>query len=132
MERLYLLHHPLLYGDSGGVRTVIICVTAAEPSLDTPCEEHFGRAPFLIMADTDSGEWWPVENRFPGPCGGREPGAIRILMEHGVSVLITGRIGGTGQDALEVAGIRVFSCPEGMRVGEALRLFRAGQLGRIA
>jgi len=131
MARLYLLHHPRVSLEPED-DFLIICVTADGPSLDALCEEHFGRAPFLIMADGDSGRWWAVENRFPGPCGGREPGSIRILREHGVSVLITGRIGGTGQDALEAAGIRVFTCTEGESVSKTLQLFRAGELGRIA
>ena len=112
--------------------TLIICVSAAEGSPDAPCEEHFGRAPFYILIDTDSGEWRAVENRSPGPCGGKEPAAIRILMEHGVAILITGRVGGTGLEALAAAGIHVFSCGQEKSVGEALHLFRAGGMTRIA
>jgi len=110
---------------------VIICVTADGPSPDALCEEHFGRAPFLFMAEGDSGRWWAVENTLPGPCGGKVPGAVRILREQGVTVLVTGRVGGTGQEALEEAGIGVFCCPEGIPVGEALQRFRTGELIRI-
>ena len=109
----------------------IVCVTAGEPSLDSLCEEHFGRAPFLIMADTDSGRWWAVENRFPGPCGGKVPGAVRILAEHGVTVLITGRIGGTGQDAIEAVGIRILAAPGGTTVAAVLTRFREGSLAPL-
>jgi predicted Fe-Mo cluster-binding NifX family protein len=110
---------------------LIVCVTAGEPSLDALFEEHFGRALFLIMADMDSGKWQAVENRFPGPCGGKVPGAVRILEDHGVQVLITGRVGGTGQETLEAAGIRIFAAPAEITVRAALARFREGSLAPL-
>jgi predicted Fe-Mo cluster-binding NifX family protein len=110
---------------------LIICVTAGGSSLDALCEEHFGRAPFLIMAERDSGRWWAVENRSPGPCGGKVPGAVRILADHGVQVLITGRVGGTGQETLEAAGIRIFAAPSEITVRAALARFREGSLAPL-
>lgn len=114
-----------------GVATLIVCITAGESSTDAPCEEHFGRAPFFILTDTNSGEWWPVENRSAGPCGGKIPGAVQILIENRVQVLITGRIGGTGQEALEAAGIRVYAAPTDATVRTALVRFRAGSLAPL-
>jgi predicted Fe-Mo cluster-binding NifX family protein len=131
ITRFYLLHHTM-FSPEPGDEFLIICISADGPSLDALCEEHFGRAPFLIMADMDSGRWWAVENRSPGPCGGKIPGPVRILGEQRVTVLITGRVGGTGQEALERSGIRVFLCPGGISVGDALRRYRNGELPRIA
>jgi len=110
---------------------MIIGVTADRPSLDALCEEHFGRAPYFIITHTDSGEWRAVENPSPGPCGGKVPGAIRILLDHGIEVLITGRIGGSGQEVLEAAGIRIFTVPGDLTVREALARFREGSLDPI-
>jgi len=132
MGRLYLLHHPTAYGDSRrGWGPLIVCVTAGEPSLDALCEEHFGRTPFFIMADTGSGEWWPIENRFPGPCGGKIPGAVRILVDCGVQVLVTGRVGGSGQDAIEAAGIRIYAAPAEITVRGALARLREDSLAPL-
>ena len=110
---------------------MIVCVTAGEPSLDAPCEEHFGRAPFFLPADTDSGKWWPVENRLSGPCGGTVPGVVRIPLDHRVQVLVTGRVGGTGQDAIEAAGIRMYAAPAEITVRAALARFREGSLAPL-
>lgn len=110
---------------------MIGCVTAGEPSLDAPCEEHFGRSPFFILADTDSGEWWAVENRLAVPCGGTVPKAVRILVDCGVQVLVTGRVGGTGQDAIEAAGIRMYAAPAEITVRAALARFREGSLAPL-
>jgi predicted Fe-Mo cluster-binding NifX family protein len=130
MARLYLPLRPTV-SEARRDGLLIVCVTASEVSLDAPCEEHFGRAPVFILMDTDSGEWRAVENRYPGPCGGTVPGGIRILADHGVQVLITGRVGGSGQEALESAGIRIHIAPAETSVMAALALFREGSLARL-
>jgi len=59
------------------------------------------------------------------------PKAIRILVDQGVQVLITGRVGGSGPEALEAAGIRMYAVPAEITVRAALARFREGSLAPL-
>jgi len=111
---------------------MILCVTARGRGLDALVEPRFGRAPFFLMLEPDGIALTPVENPYTDARGGVGPRAVQVLVDHHVETLITGQVGANAVAALKAAGIRVFTCPEGGSVGEALQLFRAGRLARIA
>jgi predicted Fe-Mo cluster-binding NifX family protein len=88
---------------------MIICITAQGPTLDTPAEERFGRAPYYIFIDTDSNGIEAHENRFAAGAGGVGPKAAQLLIDRGVKALISGQVGGNANEVLTAADIAMYS-----------------------
>jgi predicted Fe-Mo cluster-binding NifX family protein len=111
-------------------RIMIIAMTAREPEFETELEPRFGRAPYFILVETETGEWRTVKNAGAGASGGAGTQAAQILSEEGVKALICGRVGPKASDALEAANIDGYRS-ESRALGEVLDAFKGGGLSRI-
>jgi predicted Fe-Mo cluster-binding NifX family protein len=107
-----------------------ICITAQGATLDARVEERFGRAPFFIFIDSETGDFEAVENSAAADSGGVGPKAAQVLVRHGVSALISGQVGGNARDILSASGIAMYVYRGGGTVRYALNLFRDNALGR--
>lgn len=101
-----------------------IAVTSTGPSLDAPMDERFGRCSYFVVASAEGSDFDPVDN----PCATQGHGAgiqaARLVAEHGVSVVLTGRCGPKASDALAAAGVSVVT-GHGGTVREALEKYNA-------
>ncbi len=106
-----------------------ICITAKEAGLEAPFDEHFGRAPYLIIVDGRTGELVESINN-SGNQGivqgaGLETG--RVVSEAGVSIVLTGHLGPKATDYLKMAEIASYKVSAGT-VAEAFEKFKAGDV----
>ncbi len=86
---------------------MIIAVTAQEGHMDSPVDSHFGRAPFFMIANSETMEVYAVDNKEGvNASNGAGTGAAQLMSERNVEVVYTGRVGPKASDALEKAGIR--------------------------
>lgn len=108
-----------------------ICVTAKGDSLDSLAEMRFGRSPFFIVIDEESGASSAIKNEYADAAGGVGPRSAQVLISNGVKVLITGQLGGNAQRAIEAAGIEVYQYRSDGTVNDALKQYRNGSLTRI-
>jgi predicted Fe-Mo cluster-binding NifX family protein len=102
-----------------------ICIpTESDEGLAAAVAGHLGRAPFLTLVDTDSGEVAVLANapHGEGSCAPAQP-----LAGRGVDAVVCPGAGRRAVAALQAAGIRVLltSAP---RVDEALAAVRRGGL----
>jgi len=111
---------------------MIVCITARAAGTDAPVEERFGRAPYFVFVDTETGKSESVDNPLINAAGGVGPRAVQVLAEHGATVLITGQVGGNAAKALEAGGIRVYACRGGGSAADALAAYTAGDLQPIS
>ena len=103
-----------------------IGIAAMGPDLDSQVSERFGRAPYFLIYDIDSGELEAVPNDVGG--GGAGVRAGMTLANNGVEYLITGGgVGPNAHEALSSAGIKVIGFTKGT-VKEVVERFKKGEL----
>jgi predicted Fe-Mo cluster-binding NifX family protein len=100
-----------------------ICITSQGSTLDALAEERFGRAPFFIIVDTETGSFEAIENQFGGGSGGVGPKAAQILISQKVEALVSGMVGGNAHEVLQAAGIPLYVYRSGGTVRDALEQF---------
>lgn len=107
-----------------------IAVTSQGPSQTDPVDERFGRAPYFIVHDTESGSYEAVDNSAGrGAAQGAGVQAAQRIADTGATVLITGHCGPKAFGALSAAGVSVMTGAAGT-VEEAIRQYNEKKLQR--
>ncbi|MBW1989715.1 MAG: NifB/NifX family molybdenum-iron cluster-binding protein [Deltaproteobacteria bacterium] len=105
-----------------------IAVSSSGKEPDSPVDSRFGRAAWFVVVDTDTNEWFAVENaqnlNLPQGAGIQ---AGKTVAETGAKVLLTGHIGPKAFKVLEAAGIKVYLGATGT-VQDAVTAFTQGKL----
>lgn len=105
-----------------------VAITAQGQDLKSLMDLRFGRAPWFIIADLDTGEHQAVSNdqnlALAQGAGIQSAGNVA---RYGPAYLITGHCGPKAFRALTGAGIKIIVGVEGT-VGEALERFKRGEL----
>lgn len=104
-----------------------LCVTAAGNDLSSATDSAFGRAPWFVIIDTDSGAVESVENTSVNASQGAGIAAAQTMADKNVQAVLTGRLGPKAQTALSAAGITMYEGLARTTVGQALEQFRQGQ-----
>ncbi len=105
-----------------------IAVTAKEPSLSSEVDPRFGRAPYILVVDSESMLYDVIDNRENADSlKGAGIQAASSVSEKGAQVLITGHCGPNAFRALKAAGIKVVSGAEG-KVEKAVSDYLEGDL----
>jgi len=110
------------------VDTVKICITAKGPATGDLFEERFGRAPFFILYDTETGATDAIQNGLVIESGGVGPKAIQVLQMHGIAAIVTGMLGMHAKDALDASGIAAFRGEPGTSVADMIQAFSEKKL----
>ncbi|CAK8714006.1 hypothetical protein KKHLCK_03060 [Candidatus Electrothrix laxa] len=104
-----------------------ICITATGNDINAATDAAFGRAPWFVLVDTESGLTQGVENVSAEATQGAGIAAAQTMTEHGVDAVLTGRLGPKAKIALESSGIRMYEGVGRSTVAEALEQFHVGQ-----
>lgn len=106
-----------------------IAVTSTGNNISSKIEPSFGRAPYLIVVDSDTMDWEAIDNLATAKLShGAGIQAGKTVADKGVGLLITGRVGPKAHQVLNQAGIRMITDTEG-RVDDAVRQYKEGKLG---
>ena len=106
-----------------------LCITAAGNDISAATDAAFGRAPWFVLVDTESGITQGIENVSAQAAQGAGIAAAQAMTEHGVDAVLTGRLGPKARSALEASGVGMYEGLGRSTVAEALEQFRAGQYG---
>ncbi len=91
-----------------------IAITSQGPDLSSPLDPRFGRARYILVVDTASGEVEAVDNAANAQTPhGAGLAAVAVLQRHDVGLLVTGHVGPKAEQALRAAEIRVVTVAEG-------------------
>ena len=105
-----------------------LAITAEGSSLACQIDPRCGRAAFLLVFDTDSGQFDFHDNAANAQSvSGAGVQAGKTIVDLGANALITGNMGPKSLRVLQVGGVDVYSGVSGT-VQDALRAFEAGQL----
>jgi predicted Fe-Mo cluster-binding NifX family protein len=106
-----------------GILMSKVGVMMSADSVDEKMSSHFGKAEWIMVADTESPTLEFVKN---DALNGK--GAVVIAIRKGCSDMILTDIGDGALGHLQTAHIRAWAAPEPVVGSEALRMFREGQL----
>lgn len=105
-----------------------VVVTAQGPTLDALADPRFGRAKYLILVDTDTGEHSAVDNEVnlnAAQGAGIQTG--RKVVELEAQAVVTGNVGPKAFTTLNAGGVAIHTGASGT-VREAIEDFKAGRL----
>ncbi len=105
-----------------------IAITSKGEDLNAEVDPRFGRARYLVVYDTDGGDFSTIDNS-EGMNAAQGAGiqAGQSVANAGVSALITGNCGPKAFSVLKSAGVDVYIGADGT-VKDAVEAFKAGRL----
>ena len=109
-----------------------VCITSQGTTPDSGVEERFGRAPYFIIMDTDTGSFEAVANPYAAGAGGVGPKAAQLVIDHKAGALVSGMLGGNAKAVLDAAGVVQYTCKPGVPVKDAFESFKNNTLQRVA
>lgn len=101
---------------------MIIAVTSTGEGLDQMVDDRLGRCAVFAIYDTDSKDLNFIHNQAKNASGGAGARAAQQMIDLGVDLLITGKVGPMAMEVLSEGDIRVESWTSGT-VGEAIQQF---------
>lgn len=107
-----------------------ICISSSGNSVDNIMDARFGRAAYFVIVDTDTMETEVVENAAAASGGGAGITSGQLMVDKGVSVLITGNVGPNAMDVLKAGNIEVYR-GEPISVKENIEKLKKGLLEKI-
>ncbi|RLB18038.1 MAG: dinitrogenase iron-molybdenum cofactor biosynthesis protein [Deltaproteobacteria bacterium] len=105
-----------------------VAVTATGTTLDSSVDPRFGRAPYIVIVDSETMEIEGLDNQANmNALKGAGIQAATMVSEHGAEVLLTGHCGPNAFKALQAANIRVANNASGT-VRDAVKAYLDGKL----
>ncbi len=104
-----------------------VVITAEGTELEAQVNPRFGRCPYYVFADTETGEHEARSNPFLDEGSGAGVEAAHFVIDQGAAAVITVNVGPRAFEVLAAADVPAYQAG-GMTVGEALEAFTAGLL----
>ncbi len=107
-----------------------ICISSSGNSLESIMDPRFGRAAYFVMADTDTMKCEVIENDAAASGGGAGITSGQMMVDKGVTAVITGNMGPNAMEVLKAANIAIYR-GESTTVKENIEKFKKGLLEKI-
>lgn len=104
---------------------MIIAVTSTGPTMDATFDQHFGRAPYFVIINSESEEvikGFDNEQNLKAVQGAGIESA-KVMVDYDVEVVLTGHVGPKALDVLKMANISAYKI-EANLVKDALAKFK--------
>jgi len=109
-----------------------IAFSARGPALSSELDPRFGRASYLVVADTDSGRLSVHDNSQKARAAhGSDAQAAQDLVKLGVEGVITGNLTPNAASVLQAGNVKVYKQTWGT-VRDAIEQFKSGRLRELA
>ncbi|MEA3466862.1 MAG: NifB/NifX family molybdenum-iron cluster-binding protein [Thermodesulfobacteriota bacterium] len=104
-----------------------LCVSATGKDMTAKVDGTFGRAPYLLIVDTDTMEMEALDNTAADVSQGAGIGATQLIADKDADALLTGHVGPKAYTALESGGIKIYEgASTADTVQEAVNKFKQG------
>jgi len=105
-----------------------IAICAQGKGLNAKTDRRFGRSPYFVLVDPDHETVFEsIRNENADAPGGAGPQSAQLLSEHDVGAVITGNVGPKAKQALQAAGIVIYTGVQDT-VGDTIKEFMKGVL----
>ena len=108
-----------------------IGIPVVEKDMNSMMDSRFGRCPYFVIVDSETGEGKVIENPGATASSGAGVRAVETLINAGVEAIITSEVGPNAAAMLEESGIKVLRSPSGLKVKDALQKYQNGELQTI-
>ena len=108
---------------------MIIAISATGNSMDSMVDPRFGRAPWLLIVDSDSNQLIEAIDNTAGKAAAQGAGisAAALVADRGVKAVLTGRVGPKAMPVLEKAGVMAVNDVSGPVQDAVASFSRSGQ-----
>ncbi len=105
-----------------------LCISASGKDTGSLVDAAFGRAPYFLIIDTETGNMEVVENSAASTSQGAGIAAAQTVTDKGANAVLTGYVGPNVFNALHAADIRIFEgVAERTTVEEAIDRFKKNE-----
>ena len=109
-----------------------VAVTSQGKELSSEIDPRFGRAKWLIVVDTDEGDFKAYDNVLNlNAVQGAGIQTGQNIANLGVEAVITGNVGPNAFKTLNAAGVKIFLAQQKQTVQEAIDSFKSGKLKEV-
>lgn len=108
-----------------------VVITADSPSMDARLDPRFGRAAYFLFIDPETMEWQAVSNPAVNARGGAGIQAAQHITDQKCDAVISGEFGPNAYQALNAAGVAMYSPGDNSTVKEAIQRFKSGDIKPI-
>lgn len=111
---------------------MIIAISAQKPEIDGPVDVRFGRAPYYILVNSETGIWEAFANPAVNQSGGAGVAAAQFVIDKKAEVVLSGDFGPNASQALQAADVKMHTFISGiLSVNAALDQYKQGSLPRF-
>jgi predicted Fe-Mo cluster-binding NifX family protein len=103
-----------------------IAISSSGADQKAQVDPRFGRCPYFVIIDTESGKTEAIANAAQSAGGGAGIQAAQTVADQGAETVLTGNVGPNAHRALQAAQITVITGVSGS-VSDALKAFGEGQ-----
>lgn len=90
-----------------------VAVTCQTNNKSSAIEPRFGRSRYFAIIDTESGQYSFIENPNQNEMSGAGIKTAQMIVDNGVELLLTGRVGPKAKNVLDMAKVRIRTDVEG-------------------
>ena len=106
-----------------------IAIPATADGWNENIDDRFGRGKGFFVCDTDNTETTYIDNSENVDTGhGAGTSSAQSLVDAGIEVVISGRIGPKAGEVLKAGGVKVYLCGDAQTVKDAYERFQKGEL----
>jgi len=108
-----------------------VAITSSGNNLQSNVDPRFGRCPYYIIYDTESGSFKAVENKSSLAAGGAGIQAAQSISDMKAEAVITGNVGPNAFRVLSAASIKIYSGATGS-INSVIEKFKKGEYKETA
>ena len=86
---------------------MLVAITSTGDTLDALVNEKFGRCQYFLIVNPETMKFEAVPNPAEQAQGGAGPKAAEIIINKGVTILLTGHVGDKAEEALKRGNIKI-------------------------
>jgi len=120
-------HDSQIEGSGSAANSGLVAITSQGRDLDSPLDHRFGRCPYFLLVEPATCKFEIIENQSADLAEGAGTQAAQIMINHRVEAVLTGNMGPNAFQAMQAAGIAVFTSLSGS-VKAAMEQYRQGKL----
>lgn len=105
-----------------------IAIASSGDNLESLVDARFGRCPYFLIVDSETGEFESFENKAGQSARGAGTSAAQVIADKKVGVVLAGNFGPNAVNVLSSSGIKIFAGISGISVKEALDQYKQGKL----